>query len=151
MERFKDEPRYWTMLSCWSSLSSSISLSSALSMLFFRSSLTETPVGISTCLTAMRSPFWASIPRKTEPKDPDPIRAPLILLIERSPRTQRIKRLERKLSFPKSQMRGRKERLTSSRHERLAVLVLGSLDDLLLLIFLIIILTLLLFAVIFLI
>jgi hypothetical protein len=68
------------MLSCCSSLSSSISRSSAFSISFLRSSFADTPVGISTCLTAISRPRLASMPRKTEPNEPDPINAPLIHL-----------------------------------------------------------------------
>lgn len=58
-----DLQRYWTMFGCDRSLRRSISRSSALSMFFFRSSFGADPLGSSTCLTAIRRPFTASIPR----------------------------------------------------------------------------------------
>src|ERR1700735_5108626 len=69
------------MFSCCKSLRRSISRSKALSMLFLRSWLGAEPVGSSTCLTAIRRPLEASIPKYTFPNDPAPIRAPLIHLV----------------------------------------------------------------------
>jgi hypothetical protein len=57
----EDAQRYWTILACWRSFRSSISRSRASIIADFRSS--DAPVGTSTCFTAMRSPFVASMPR----------------------------------------------------------------------------------------
>jgi hypothetical protein len=61
--RSAEQRRRKDALSCCKTFNNSISLSSASSILFFRSSLCEFPVGSSTCLTAINEPVNGFMPR----------------------------------------------------------------------------------------